>query len=125
LKASHFAYERVGIVHTRTLCWGAGSELIIEDELTGRDEHSVEANFVLGTAWKADSIDQGNGETVCRLAGPHRAEISFSAQVPLEVNREVGQISRLFGCYREADKLSVRLVCTLPVIIRTILRWED
>jgi hypothetical protein len=125
LKASHFGYERAGVVHTRTLCWGAGSELTIEDELAGRGEHAVEASLVLGTAWKVDSIDQENAGTVCRLAGPRRVEMSFSAQAPIEVSRGVTQISRLFGCYRDTDKLSVRLVCALPVIIRTILRWEN
>ena len=125
LKASHFGYERTGVVHTRTLCWGTGSEVTVEDEVAGQGEHSVEANFVLGAAWKVDSIDREDAETVYRLAGPCRAEISFWAQVPLEVNREVAQISRLFGHYRGVDKLSVRLVCTLPVTIRTILRWES
>ncbi len=125
LKASHFGYERTGVVHTRTLCWGTKSEVIIEDEIAGQGEHSVEANFVLGSAWKIDSVDRQDDETVCRLAGPCRADISFRAAPPVEVNRETAQISRLFGQYRDADKLSVRMVCTLPVTIRTILRWEN
>ena len=125
LKASHFGYKRAGIVHTRVLTWSRGSELTIEDEVAGQGRHSVQANFLLGPAWRVDSVHRQDAETVCRLAGPRRAEICFSALVPLEVNREVVQVSRLFGCYLDIVMLSVRLDCMLPVTVRTILRWES
>jgi hypothetical protein len=125
LKASHFGYERTGVVHTRILFWGTGNEIIIEDEIAGQGKRSVEANFVLGPAWKVDSVDRQDGETVCGLAGPRRAHMCFRAAAPIEVNRETTPISRLFGQYRDVDKLSIHMDCTLPVTIRTIVRWED
>jgi hypothetical protein len=125
LKASHFGYKRAGIVHSRVLSWGRENELTIEDEVAGQGEHSVQASFLLGPAWRVDSVHQQDAQTVCRLAGPRRAEICLSAPVPLEVNREVAQVSRLFGCYLDVVVLSVRLTCTLPVTVRTLLRWES
>ena len=45
--------------------------------------------------------------------------------MPLTVHHEAAEVSRLFGCYLNVVKLRVRLACMFPVILRTILRWEN
>jgi Heparinase II/III-like protein/Heparinase II/III N-terminus len=124
LSASHSGYQRVGVVHKRTLQIEPNGYAQIDDCFTGGGRHKFQAHFHLGGAWKVAAI-QTNGTNIrCQLEGPQQIEMSMTASVALRGWSEPARVSSAYGVEFKGNMICVATEAQLPLLLHTSIRWE-
>jgi hypothetical protein len=123
VRASHHGYSRIGIEHHRTVQLTQGSLLVL-DELSGAEKHSLELRYILGPEWRVSS-EMITGETVsCAIAGPRRLCLRCEAESPLALSVIPAQISREYGAELSASCIRIQTTACLPAKVQTRVRWD-
>jgi hypothetical protein len=125
LRASHFGYRKIGVVHTRVLKLKAAKGVLIEDTFSGTGTHDVELHFHLGQNWRVGYIDSQPTELQIGLQGTRKAELRMRGCSALVAEKRPAQISRLFGNSIGTEEVLVRLSGSLPFTICSELMWEE
>jgi hypothetical protein len=125
LRASHFGYRKIGVVHTRVLKLKPKNGVLIEDTFSGGAKHDVELHFHLGERWKVGHIESEATELRIGLTGTRNAELRVWGCDTLAAEKRPAQISRLFGNSIAAEEVLVRLRGSLPLTIYSELVWEE
>jgi len=125
LRAAHHGYDRIGVVHTRTLKIGPDGILTLEDHLATSGSHTFEAFFHLQSKWQV-TVNQGMGpEVSCQIEGPRvRAELSCRAPVELEMCCLDGEVSSSYGTTEEAQTIVVRGSFRGPLRLLSCVSWQ-
>ena len=123
VRASHHGYSRIGIEHRRTVQLTQGSLLVL-DELSGAEKHSLELRYILGPEWRVSS-EMMTGETVsCAIAGPRRLYLRCEAESPLALSVIPAQISREYGAELPASCIRIQTTANLPAKVQTRVQWD-
>jgi len=125
LRASHFGYRKLGVVHTRVLKLRPTNGVLIEDTFSGSAKHNVELHFHFGQNWKVGHIDSQSTELQIGLKGTRNAELRVRGCDSLVAEKRPAQISRLFGNSIGGEEILVRLSGSLPLTIYSELMWEE
>jgi len=125
LRASHFGYRKIGVVHTRVLKLKPKNGVLIEDTFSGSAKHDVELHFHLGERWKVGHVDSQATELRIGLIGTRNAELRLRGCDSFVAEKRPAQISRLFGNSIAAEEVLVRLSGGLPLTIYSELIWEE
>jgi hypothetical protein len=125
LRASHFGYRKIGVVHTRVLKLKPTNGVLIEDTFSGSAKHDVELHFHLGERWKVGHIDSQSAELRIGLTGTRNAELRMRGCDSLMAEKRPAQISRLFGNSIGGEEILVRLSGSFPLTIYSELMWEE
>lgn len=125
LRASHFGYRKIGVVHTRVLKLKAANGILIEDTFSGSAKNDVELHFHLGQNWKVGPIESQSTEMRIGLRGPRNAELRVRGCDSLVAEKTPAQISRLFGNSIVAEEVLVRLSGNFPLTIYSELTWGE
>lgn len=125
LRASHHGYDRLGVVHTRSVRLGPQSTLALEDHLTASGSHTFEACFHLQREWQVD-IHQGSGTEVrCHLQGTRvAADLCCQAPVELEMLCLQGEVSNSYGATEEAKRIVVRGSFRASIRLLSCISWQ-
>jgi hypothetical protein len=125
LRASHFGYRKIGVVHTRVLKLKPANGVLIEDTFSGSAKHDVELHFHFGERWKVGHIESQTTELRTTLKGTRNAELRVLGCNSLLAEKKTSQISRLFGNSIGGEEILVRLSGSLPLTIYSELMWEE
>jgi hypothetical protein len=125
LRASHFGYRKMGVVHTRVLKLKPKNGVLIEDTFSGSAKHDVELHFHLGKRWKVGPIESRATELRIGLTGTRNAQLRLRDCNSLVAEKKPAQISRLFGNSIAAEQVLVRLSGSFPLTIYSELMWEE
>jgi len=125
LRASHFGYRKIGVVHTRFLKLKATNGILIEDTFSGSTKNDVELHFHLGQNWKVGPIESQSTEMQISLRGTRNAQLRVRGCDSLVAEKRPAQISRLFGNSIGGEEILVRLSGSLPLTIYSELIWEE
>jgi hypothetical protein len=118
--ASHYGYNRIGVVHQRTVRLSA-DRISIEDSLAGAGNHLVELFWHLPAPWRVENVLQGNG---LEIAGFSRIRMNFESNLALEVSHQPVQISRTYGgALQEATRLRIAASGSFPGTVVTDIVW--
>jgi len=125
LRASHHGYDRLGVVHTRSVRLGPHSTLALEDHLTASGSHTFEACFQLPRQWQADVHQRTGTEVRCHLQGPRvAADLCCQAPVELEMRCLQGEVSNSYGATEEAKRIVVRGSFRGPLRLLSCVSWQ-
>ncbi|HEY6386490.1 MAG TPA: alginate lyase family protein [Candidatus Acidoferrum sp.] len=125
LRASHYGYRKIGVVHTRVLKLQPANRILIEDTFSGSAKHDVELHFHFGQNWKVGPIDSQSTELRIGLRGTRNAELRVRGCNSLVAEKRTSRISRLFGNSISAEEVLVRLSGSFPLAIYSELMWEE
>lgn len=124
LSASHSGYQRVGVVHKRTLRIEPIGYVRIDDDFIGEGRHTFQAHFHLGAAWKVAATETRRTSIRCQLEGPRRAEMSMISSVALHAWSEPARVSNAYGVEFTGSMICVATETELPLLLRTCIKWE-
>jgi hypothetical protein len=125
LRASHHGYDRLGVVHTRSVRLGPESSLTLEDHLTTSGSHTFEAYFQLQRDWQVDVHQRTGTEVRCHLQGPRvAADLCCQAPVELEMLCLEGEVSNSYGATEAAKRIAVRGSFRGPLRLLSCVSWQ-
>lgn len=125
LRASHFGYRKIGVVHTRVLKLKTANGVVIEDTFSGSGKHDVELHFHFSLNWKVGSINSQSTELRIGLKGTRKAELRVRSCESLVAEKRPAQISKLFGNCIVGEEIWVWLSGSFPLTIDSELTWEE
>jgi hypothetical protein len=124
LRASHHGYDRLGVVHTRSVRLGPESSLTLQDHLTTAGSHTFEAYFQLQREWQVEVHQRTGTEVRCHLQGPRvTADLCCQAPVELEMLCLEGEVSNSYGATEAAKRIVVRGSFRGPLRLLSCVSW--
>jgi hypothetical protein len=125
LRASHHGYDRLGVVHTRSVKLGPQSTLVLEDHLTASGSHTFEACFQLQREWHVDVHQRTGTEVRCHIQGPRlAADLCCQAPVELEMLCLQGEVSNSYGATEGSKRIVVRGSFRGPLRLLSCVSWQ-
>jgi heparinase II/III-like protein len=124
LFASHTGYQRLGILHKRTLKIDEAGFVRIEDVFTGTGRHSFQAHFHLGPLWTLCEHQPFTNQIVCRVTGPRKVVMSITAAVALRSWSEPARLSTAYGAEFSGTRVCVLAESPPPFALHTHIYWE-
>jgi uncharacterized heparinase superfamily protein len=124
LRANHSGYERIGVLHERTLRINPES-LEISDDLAGTGEHRIDLFFHLGSGWDASAIESEGTEVGFLLTKDSR-EVRLWSRCPSTANAATEPVlhSQTYGFFFNAQCLHLQIQASLPLQIQTRITWK-
>jgi hypothetical protein len=123
MTASHRGYERLGVLHQRTVELGYTS-LCVLDEVKGAGEHALELRYFLGPEWRISAEIIDGPMIQCVIIGPR--QLTFACEAPNKLALTVlpATVSREYGESLPASCISVKTTAHLPCLLRTSVIWN-
>jgi hypothetical protein len=101
------------------------SQAIIDDDLAGTGEHSIEAAWHFPNSWHLELGCGNQQEVLCALQGPLPVEMKFSSSTRLTVASAPAAVSRCYGSVLTGRVLTVSANSELPFRLRTEISWAQ
>jgi hypothetical protein len=125
LSARHDGYQRLGVIHARSVELETQSRLTIIDELTGDGLHDVEVVWHLSPAWQVSIVRESGSQVACSVRGPSSVEMTFCSGADLVLRRGTSLISRAYGLTCEGASVTVCARAALPFQLRAAISWKN
>jgi len=124
-RASHKGYQRLGVMHTRTIRLAGKKQMaIVDDQLEGTGEHRVEINFQLNSKWTPSSLTDQGSKIEAKISGPRDLQITFRGSEKVHAEREISRISMSYGALTPSSSLRFCGEVSLPAMLTTTFCWS-
>jgi hypothetical protein len=123
MQASHFGYQRFGVLHSRTIELLDGSLLVL-DAVQGAGKHALDLRYILGPEWQAYSEMMSGNTVACEIAGPRKLTLTCEAASRLELTISPVAVSREYGASLPGSCISIKTTTVLPGKLETRVVWN-
>jgi Heparinase II/III-like protein/Heparinase II/III N-terminus len=125
LRASHYGYRSLGVMHTRTVRLVAGEQtFVIEDAFQGQGRHDFEFNLQLASH-RSVEVKEAEGGAACRILGDSEVQVLVSGPADLHAAVRKSAVSRAYGETVPAMKVSFWGRTEVPARIITTISWAE